>query len=71
MDATFSAHMKPALEALRVTLNKSNSMPYGTRRFIPKGSPINPILNRINPIPRIDTYFCKIHYNIVLPSAPS
>ena len=33
-----------------------------------KGSPIIPILSRINPNPRIDTYFFKIHYNIVLHS---
>jgi hypothetical protein len=33
-----------------------------------KGSPIIPILNRINPIPRIDTYFFKVYSNIVLPS---
>ena len=25
-----------------------------------KGSPINPILNRTNPLPRIHTYFFKI-----------
>ena len=34
---------------------------------IHKGPPITPILNRINPIPRIDTYFFEIHSNIVLP----
>ena len=38
--------------------------PGGSSR-IHKGSPIIPILNRINPIPRIDTYFFKI-----LPSTP-
>ena len=32
--------------------------------------PSIPILSRINPIPRIDTYFFKIHSNIVLPSTP-
>ena len=32
---------------------------------IHKGSPITPILIRINPIPRIDTYLFKIHSNIV------
>ena len=31
-----------------------------------KGSPIIPILSRVNPIPRIDTYFFKINSNIVL-----
>jgi len=36
---------------------------------IHKGSPIIPIQNRINPIPRIDTYFFKVHCNIVLPSS--
>ena len=35
-----------------------------------KGSPVIPILNRTNPIPRIDTYFFEIHSNIVLPSTP-
>ena len=37
-----------------------------------KGSPIIPILSRMNPMSRIDTYFFKIHYNtsIVLPSMP-
>ena len=33
-----------------------------------KVSPIIPILSRINPILRIDTYFFKIPSNIVLPS---
>ena len=36
---------------------------------IHKGSPIIPILSRINPIPRIDTYFFKVHSNIVFPSS--
>jgi hypothetical protein len=30
------------------------------------GSPIIPIFNRINTIPRIDIYFFKVHSNIVL-----
>ena len=34
---------------------------------IHKGSPVIPILIRINPIPRIDTCLFKIHYNMVLP----
>ena len=33
-----------------------------------KGSPIIPILTQINPIPRIDTNFIKVHSNIVLSS---
>ena len=37
---------------------------------IHKESPIITILNRINPIPRIDTYLFKVHSNIVLPSTP-
>ena len=32
-----------------------------------KSSLLIPILNPLNPIPRIDTYFFKIHSNIVLP----
>ena len=35
-----------------------------------KGSPIIPILSRINPISRIDTYLFKVHSNIILPSTP-
>ena len=38
--------------------------------LIQKGPPIIPILSRVNPIPRIDTYSFKIHFNIVLPSMP-
>ena len=34
---------------------------------INKGSPIISILNRINPIPCINTYFFKIHSNINFP----
>ena len=37
---------------------------------IHKGSPIIPILSRINPIPRTYTYLLKVHSNIVLPSTP-
>jgi hypothetical protein len=33
-----------------------------------QGLPIIPILSRINPVPPINTYFFKIHSNIVLPS---
>jgi hypothetical protein len=33
---------------------------------IHKGSPIIPIRSQINPIPRIDIYFFKVHSNIVL-----
>ena len=43
----------------------------GSSMLIHKGSPIIPILGRINPIPRIDTYFTNVHFNIVLPSTPS
>jgi len=32
-----------------------------------QGSPTNSILNRIDPIHRIDTYFPKIHSNVVPP----
>ena len=35
-----------------------------------QGLSSNPILNQINPIPRIDTYLFKINSNIVLPSTP-
>ena len=41
--------------------------PGGSMR-IHKDPPIIPLLSRIKPIPRIDTYFFKIHYNIILPS---
>ena len=37
---------------------------------IHKASPIIPIQSRINPIPRIDTYFFKVDSNIVLQSTP-
>ena len=37
---------------------------------MPQCSPIIPILSRVNPISRIDTYFFRIHSNIVLPSTP-
>ena len=40
--------------------------PEGSCR-IHKGSQIIPILSRINPIPRIDTYLFKVHSNIVFP----
>ena len=60
---------------LSVILNKhnerTNSMAYGNtevQSHIHKGSPVTSILNQINPIPRIDTYFFKIYSNIVLPS---
>ena len=36
-------------------MEPGGSMPYS------QGSPVIPILSRINPIPRIDTYFFKIH----------
>ena len=35
---------------------------------IHKGSPKIPILSQINPIPCTDTYFFRVHSNIVLPS---
>ena len=38
--------------------------------YIHEGSPIIPILSRLNPILRIDTYLFKVHSNIVLPSTP-
>ena len=50
------------------------SMAYGLRNFksaFRNTSPIIPALSRINPIPRIDTYFFKIYFNIVFPSMPS
>ena len=52
-----------------------NFMTYGIRRFSAAftgvlGSPVIAILSRINPIPRIDTYFFKINSNIVLSSPP-
>ena len=43
----------------------TNSMSYGTRKFNAAfiKTPIIPILSRINPIPRIDTYFFKVYFN--------
>ena len=38
--------------------------------LIHKGTPTIHILSRINPIPQIDTYLFKIHYNTILPSTP-
>ena len=38
---------------------------------IHKDSTIIPILNRINPNPHIDTYFSKMHSNIVLLCPPN
>ena len=49
--------------------NNNNNNPEVQYR-IHNGSPITPILSRINPIPHIDTYFFKIHSNIVFPSTP-
>ena len=43
--------------------------PGGSMR-VHKDSPKIPILSRMNPITRIDTYLFKIHSNIVLPSTP-
>jgi hypothetical protein len=40
-------------------MKPGNSMPHFN------GSPIIPILSRINPIPRTDAYFFKVHSNIV------
>ena len=37
---------------------------------IHKGSPITPILNRINSITHIDTYLLKFHSNLALSSTP-
>ena len=39
-------------------------MPYS------QGLPIIPIVNQINPVPRIDTYLFKIHSNVVLHLGP-
>ena len=41
-------------------------MAYGTQSS--KGSPIIPILSRINPIPHIDSYFFKVHSKYVPPT---
>ena len=48
-------------------------MAYETWKFnfrIYKVSSITPILIRINPMHRIDTYLFMILYNIILPSTP-
>ena len=47
----------------------TNSMAYGTWRYnatFTQSSPIIPILSWINPIPPIDTYFFKVHFDTVL-----
>ena len=36
-----------------------------------QGSQVVPMLSRIKPVPRTDTYFLKIYSNIVHPSTPS
>ena len=45
-------------------------MAYGTGGSMPhlQGSPIIPILSRINPIPRIDTYFFNVHLRLDFPN---
>ena len=51
----------------------TNSMTNGIWRFkccIHKGSPTIPTLNRINPVPCIDTHFFKIHYFLLNPWVP-
>ena len=45
-------------------MEPGDSMPHSQGLIIP-------ILSRINPIPRVDTYFLKVQSNIVLPSTPS
>ena len=47
------------------------SFTHSIRKYPRTLSPIIPILSRINPIPRIDTYFFKIRSDIVLSSTPS
>ena len=42
-------------------------MAYGTQKFDAAFTFLT--LNQMNPIPRVDNYFFKIHSNIVLPSA--
>ena len=46
-------------------MEPERSMPHS------QGLSNNPILSLINTIPRTDTYFVKIHSNIVLLSTPS
>ena len=45
-------------------MEPGGSMPHS------QGPSNNPYPERINPIPRIETYLFKIHSNIVLPSMP-
>ena len=47
-------------------------MAYGARRFNAEFSetPVMPILCRINPVTRFDTYLFKVYSNIDLPSTP-
>ena len=46
-------------------MEPGGSMPHS------QGLSNNPYREPINPIPRIDTYFFKVHSNIVLPSTPT
>ena len=40
------------------------------RGSMPHSQGLSNMMSQINPIPRIDTYFLKIHSNIALPSTP-
>ena len=53
------------------SLFPSLQLSHETQRFntaLPRTPQIIPVLSRINPTSHIDTYFFKIHLNIVLPS---
>ena len=61
----------PRTENVPRSIAYTKSMAYKTRRFNAAFTIRILIWIWINPIPRIDTYFFKIHSSIVLPSRPS
>jgi hypothetical protein len=50
----------------------SHSWSMNSPTFMEPGrSPLDLILNQLNPIHTLPPYFCKIHFNIILPSTPN
>ena len=73
-----TSYLIQSLDRCTVHLNKKNYYVYLTLSFMePRGSmphlqglSSNPYPKSNQPIPRIDTFFFKVHFNIVLPSPP-